>query len=108
MLPARMIMDTGCGYHVVSEDYARAHYLKRERIPKNERRSFMGVGGVSDCHTMVRIPIEELGEAEMFYVAGMSPALTSVGRRCQDKGYSFVWPFGEAPYFIFPNGNSVA
>ena len=28
--------------------------------------------------------------------------MLSIGFRCMNKGYTFVWPAGERPYFILP------
>eukprot|EP00959_Pyramimonas_sp_CCMP1952_P114229 2388342-Pyramimonas_sp.AAC.1 len=36
-----------------------------------------------------------------------TPAVISVGERCMDHGFSFVWPAGQRPYLLLPNGHRV-
>ena len=36
---------------------------------------------------------------------GNTPPLLSVGRRCLNDGYSFVWLSGRSPYFVTSDGN---
>ena len=35
---------------------------------------------------------------------GSTPPVLTIGRRCMDHGYSFVWPNAKKPYFICPDG----
>ena len=109
IMPSRIIMDTGCGYNVISKAYADAHGLPRHGLEKHERRTFNGVGGHSECTDTASMQIEEFGEEARFLIAGHSPALQSVGRRCQEQGFSFVWPagWGSTPYFVTPWGTKV-
>ena len=43
------------------------------------------------------------------YLVESSPAVLSVGTRCVDKGYDFIWrgSKGESPYFVTPRGRKV-
>ena len=34
------------------------------------------------------------------YVLDKSPSVLSVGKKCMEEGYSFVWPANGAPYMI--------
>merc|ERR1712240_740409 len=82
---------------------------RRIRVPHGQGRSFYGVGGFSECEHVADITIDELGESDPFWIAGMSPALTSVGKRCRERGFSFVWPAGwdSIPYLIAPWGTVI-
>ena len=48
--------------------------------------------------------IGEFGEAVALYIIDSNPAVLSVGYRCMNIGYSFLWPQGGSPYFLLPNG----
>ena len=37
------------------------------------------------------------------YILDETPAVLSVGVRCMEQGYSFVWPADSKPYFIRPD-----
>ena len=37
------------------------------------------------------------------YIFDETPAVLSVGVRCMEQGYSFVWPADSKPYFIRPD-----
>ena len=52
----------------------------------------------------VGMGLEVIGEPEIQpYVLQDSPDLISVGRRCQEMGYTFHWsPWSKRPYFILP------
>ena len=103
----RIIMDTGCGDSIVSVDFARQAGLVTHSVPRWRGKCFQGVGGVSNCVTKARVAIEEFREECDYWVSGSSPALSSVGRRCIDHGFSFVWPARERPYFVTPWGTVV-
>eukprot|EP00959_Pyramimonas_sp_CCMP1952_P074738 1561539-Pyramimonas_sp.AAC.1 len=34
-------------------------------------------------------------------------AVISAGEPCMDDGFSFVWPAGQGPYSLLPNGHGV-
>ena len=38
---------------------------------------------------------------------GNTPPLLSVGRRCLNDGYSFLWLSGENPYFVTSDGTII-
>eukprot|EP00972_Heterocapsa_arctica_P037907 5580015-Heterocapsa_arctica.AAC.1 len=48
--------------------------------------------------------ITELSETINPYVLKETPAALSIGDRTMNKGYSFVWPAFNNPYFILPSG----
>ena len=43
----------------------------------------------------------------MHHVLESTPPVLSVGKRCMDMGYSFVWLQGKNPYFMCPDGKIV-
>ena len=48
-----------------------------------------------------------MGEKIEPYVLRSTPAVMSVGARCMECGYTFLWPAGQPPYFILPDGRLV-
>ena len=38
------------------------------------------------------------------WVLNNAPAVLSIGQRCMELGYTFVWPSGSVPCFILPSG----
>ena len=51
--------------------------------------------------------IDQLNEVVTPYVLPSTPAVLSVGQRCLEKGYDFVWRKNSAPYFVRPDGKAV-
>ena len=51
------------------------------------------------------MPVDEFGEEVAPYILDSTPPVLSVGYRCMNLGYSFIWPKGEDPYFLLPNGS---
>ena len=41
------------------------------------------------------------------YVLDNTPAVISVGRRCTNEGYDFIWRSGKLPYFKTPDGHKI-
>ena len=52
----------------------------------------------------IGMELEAIGEQEIRpYVLQDSPDLISIGRRCQEMGYTFHWSLGsKSPYFVLP------
>lgn len=49
----------------------------------------------------------EMGQTICPYVLTSTPAVLSVGKRCQSMGYSFLWITGMPPVFITPSKTAV-
>ena len=77
----RIIMDTGCADHILSDaDAARTGQPRLNRASK--ARSFHGAGATSKCTETVKYSLPELGQAPEFWIMPECPPLSSVGRRC--------------------------
>ncbi len=49
--------------------------------------------------------LSELHETAVPYALDTeTPAVPSMGMRCVEMGYSFIWLAGQNPYFIKPDG----
>ena len=103
----RLIMDTGCGDSIISySDVVAAGYQVRT-VPRGRGKTFVGVGTTTMCTHKVTIPLTEFREQMEFWAMGSTPPLSSVGKRCSEQGFSFVWLAGGQPYFVAPWGNTI-
>ena len=101
-----VIADTGCGEHIMSR--ADAVRLGRDWTDRAHMgRRFEGAGTTTATRWTIKYDIPELDEVPDFWVMSQSPPLMSVGLRCMEMGYSFVWPCGRVPYFITPSAGIV-
>eukprot|EP00969_Alexandrium_andersonii_P230433 10176200-Alexandrium_andersonii.AAC.1 len=65
---------------------------------------FSTAGGPADADEVVQLFIEEFGQTVEPYILESTPDVISVGMRCVRHGFSFIWPSGQCPYFVLPNG----
>ena len=42
------------------------------------------------------------------YVLGDTPSVLSIGKRCMNQNYGFVWPPGREPFMIGPEGKRIS
>ena len=70
-------------------------------------RVFQGAGKTTTTRWTVPYDIPELQETPEFWVMKQCPPLMSVGLRCMELGYTFIWKSGQSPYFITPRGTVV-
>ena len=75
-------------------------FLKASKRPL----TFHTANGDSFADKQCDMWFEELEEGVSPYVLRSTPAVLSIGFRCMEMGYTFVWPKGETPYFITPKG----
>ena len=87
--------------------YVAESGLETHEVPTHSQKSFQGVGGLTTCKTQAVMIVDELREETRFWVNGSSPALMSVGKRCMERGMSFVWPAGSNPYYVAPWGEVI-
>ena len=53
---------------------------------------------------VANVYVKELDEHITPYMLYNSPPVLTVGYRCMELGYTFIWPTGQNPYFIRPDG----
>ena len=49
----------------------------------------------------------DLGMTSQAYVLDDTPSVMSLGKRCMEEGYSFVWPSGQMPFLITKYGSRI-
>ena len=69
----------------------------------------MTANGESSSMKQGKVFVPRLGKTVDPYLAKSTPAVLSVGMRCIDDGYDFIWKGskGEEPYFVKPDGKVV-
>ena len=70
-------------------------------------QSFHTANGSTCSDIQCPIYCDELSDYVDPYVLESTPAVMSVGYRCMQRGYTFIWPAGEDPYFVLPSGKIV-
>ena len=95
------LADTGCGHGLVSKTdvYAVKRFL--EKAPQVV--TFQTVNGPPIGGQVCPLRFDELRAEIEPYVLNNSPSVLSIGIRCMEKKYTFIWPPGENPYFITPD-----
>ena len=99
----RWLVDTGCGYDLVSKEHTAS--IRRWVRKAVHPRTFQTANGVTTTEKVARMTVGEFGEEVAPYILDSTPPVLSVGYRCMNLGYSFIWPKGEDPYLLLPNGS---
>ena len=63
--------------------------------------------GPLTVQTIAPMFVPELHQSIQPLVLQDSPAVLSLGKRCVEDGYTFMWPAGELPRLLAPNGSEV-
>ena len=100
------LIDTGCGHDLVSRRHAlqMKKFIQRASKPIN----FQTAGGPAPADQVLKMYVDEFGKDIEPYILPHTPDVMSVGMRCMHQGFDFIWPSGEMPYFVLPNGQIVA
>ena len=99
---ARWLMDTGRGSGLIGVH--DAHACAGTTFGRGPPQSFNTANGTVKTRDTALTHIAELGQTAALCVLPSTPAVLSTGRRCVHEGYSFVWPAGELPYLVRPDG----
>ena len=99
------LVDTGCGHDLISESdvLKLKKWVKKAKFPI----TFITANGTTHADKVVELFVKEFGETIEPYLLKSSPAVVSVGFRCMNLGYTFIWPPGSSPYFISPKGDVI-
>ena len=101
----KFIMDTGCGYDLISQ--RKAQELGLNVHEGNDRMVFMTANGITETREVAKCTVDSFGEEAKPFVLEQTPAVFSVGMRCMKLGYTFVWPPGNQPFMINPSGKRI-
>ena len=56
---------------------------------------------------MVDLEFDTFNEPATAHVLDDTPSVLSLGKRCMEQGYTFVWPSGREPYMINSEGDKI-
>ena len=100
----RFIMDSGSGHDLIS-----AKKVDRMDLPTYDDAvvNFHTANGVTSSTKRSDIKFEAFDEPAQAHILEDTPSVMSMGKRCVDLGYSFIWPSGKTPYMIDPNGDII-
>ena len=56
---------------------------------------------------MVGLNFDTFNEPAKAHVRDDTPSVLSLGKRCMEQGYSFIWPSGRGPYMINSDGDKI-
>ena len=97
------IADTGSAQDLVSKNEIQGVSDFESSKPVN----MMTANGPNYADRQSRIYIPSLGSTTEPYVLSDSPSVLSVGQKCMDEGFDFVWRANCRPYFRDSEGNKV-
>ena len=84
------ILDTGCALDLVQED-TLPNGVRKWIEPADSGRTLLTAGGPSSTSKVVGLQIEDFGENILPCVMPQTPNVLSLGRRCRQDGYTFIW-----------------
>ena len=102
----KFLMDTGCGHDLISKKKIEKDDL--ETLVTPEPISFQTANGVTDTDLMSNFQTESFKEPINSYVLDDTPSVLSIGKRCMNHDYGFVWPPGREPFMIDPEGKRIS
>ena len=96
------LVDTGCGYDIVSqrETALIKRFVSKAKVPI----TFHTANGPTRTENIAKIHVRELDGNITPYVLENTPPVLTVGYRCIELGYTFMWPANQEPYFMRPDG----
>ena len=97
------IADTGSAQDLVS----RSEIQDISDFESSKPVNMMTANGPNYADRQSRIYIPSIGSTTEPYVLSDSPSVLSVGQKCMDEGFDFVWRANCRPYFRDPEGNKV-
>ena len=100
----RFILDSGSGHDLISARKAERMNLKKRVC---DPIMFHTANGSTATQTEAEIDLGTFDEISQAYVLDDTPSVMSLGKRCMEEGYSFVWPSGKMPFMITKNGERI-
>lgn len=97
----KFIMDTGSGHDLIS--MRKVNRLGLESFV-SDQITFHTANGPTVSDRSVSIDIGALDRPAIAHVLEDTPPVLSVGKRCMDERYSFIWNAGKNPYLINKDG----
>ena len=104
--PERWIADTGCVDDLIGHnDMTPQDWVDVEPAP--DALCLHSANGPVCANQMISYQCQTTGEVIDALIMKDSPPVLSIGRRCMQDGWSFVWEAYDAPYVILPSGKII-
>ena len=100
----RFILDSGSGHDLISARKAERMNLKQRTC---DPIMFHTANGSTATQTEAEIDLGTFDMTSHAYVLDDTPSVMSLGKRCMEEGYSFVWPSGKMPFMITKDGERI-
>ena len=101
----RFILDSGSGHDLISARKAERMNLKQRTC---DPIMFHTANGSTATQTEAEIDLGTFDMTSHAYVLDDTPSVMSLGKRCMEEGYSFVWPSGKMPFMITKDGERIS
>ena len=101
----KLLMDTGCGHDLLAHQHVIDHELPM--LPGGDEVKFLTANGIANAMAKTKLPLEGFPEGADAFVLESTPSVLSVGKRCMELGYTFVWPAGEKPFMYDRDDNMI-
>ena len=89
------IGDTGSAQDLISEHDLEGHPSRTSENPIN----IMTANGPSSADQQIKVNVPSLGIEADPYVLPSTPSVLSIGYRCMEQGFDFIWKACCRPYF---------
>ena len=100
----RFILDSGSGHDLISARKAERMNLKQRTC---DPIMFHTANVSTATQTEAEIDLGTFDMTSQAYVLDDTPSVMSLGKRCMEEGYSFVWPSGKMPFMVTKNGERI-
>ena len=100
------LVDSGSESDLVSKGMLRDVSAKNCRAAEHPI-SLVTANGSTEANEVADVKLSALPDPVHPYVLDHTPAVLSVGTRCVDQGYSFVWPANGKPILVRPDDKVV-
>ena len=97
----KFIMDSGSGHDLIA--MKKVDRMDMETY-EDETVNFHTANGVTSTSKMTDIQFDVFEEPVKAHVLDDTPSVLSMGKRCLEQGYTFIWPSGKDPFMIDSDG----
>ena len=97
----KFIMDSGSGHDLIAQK--KVDRMDMEMY-EDEMINFHTANGVTSTSKMTDIQFNVFEEPVKAHVLEDTPSVLSMGKRCLEQGYTFIWPSGKDPFMIDNSG----
>ena len=93
------VVDSGASMHMISRKYLNSAEVETVRISKSPT-TVMTVNGDVQTNEEATVYVKELDLFLTVKLLEDTPAVLSLGKLCEDHGYSYEWTSGHKPHLI--------